>query len=796
MILLRSPLRVLVIVALLFGGAWAAATLRLETELLPLLPAQLPSVRGLEEFQRRFASEREVHVVADPAMPESERAATWRTLRPALEKMPGIAAVVAPGEELGANFPELAAWAVGNLPPERFEKALGALTAERARERLAAIPEALGGALDPEEMVRLQFDPLGMLEALSAGAQAGGVGAEMTAGLAPLMSGEAPAFLTLRTTQPLLNFEDCIAMTDAIRGTIAQALPGEGRLLLTGRPAFTAEISRQMRSDMGFMMGVAVVLVCVMFWAFYRTLRPLGWILFFQVLALLAGVIVARLWFGSLNVISMGFASILLGVSMDYSILVYHHFASPHRNDAQLWARLQHGIWFSAATTAAAFLILAFSSFPGLRQLAALVAAGLLMSALFATWLLRVVLEARPPAAPPVLDRAAHAVAGMVHRWRQGLLAGGLVLAALAGWLLWQQPGTLYTAGMRQFQPEGSEAYQAQEWLMRSNAGEKDGIYLVRASSWEAVKTAAQRLAERVSGGRMSTWTHLLPVPENQAANHRRWIAGTAERLRAEFETAGLSEEWSEPTLRLVTALERAAAGDAGAFGGAAKLLETLASEQEGIVTAIVRLPDAGDQPIPAEGIEVGGAEVLPVSWVSMSDELTALARSDMKRLGVWMLVALAVLCAAAQRSARLVLLNFVALILALLALALLLKVSGTTMSPLSLLSVPLLLGLVIDYSLHILIELEHTKGDLRQMYEHLAVPVVLTGLASCIGFGAPILTRQPALQNFGVVMDLGILAAVATCLIVLPVLYCATRSLGATRSRGPASDASEATNV
>ncbi len=774
MLLLRSPLRVLVIAALLLGGAWAAMTIRLETELLPLMPPQLPSVRGLEEFQRRFASEREVHVVADPAMSDGERAAAFRALRPALAEIQGIATVVAPGEEFAANFPELSAWAVANLPSEQFAKAMGVLSAESARQRLSTIPDVLSGALDPEELVRLQFDPLGVLEALSAG---GGGAGQMEDGFAHMMSAETPHFLTLRTVEPLLKFEDCIRMTDAIRAVVATMLPGEKRLLLTGRPAFTAEISRQMRSDMAFMMSVAAVLVCAMFWAFYRTLRPLGWILFFQALALLAGVIVARVWFGSLNVISMGFASILLGVSMDYSILVYHHFASAHRDDALVWARLRRGIWFSAATTAAAFLVLTFSSFPGLRQLSALVAAGLITSALFSTWMLRVVLTARPPQSPPMLDRAAHKAADLVHRWRRPLITGALLLAVLAGGLLWIQPGSFYTAGMRQFQPAESAAYRAQEWLVRSSAGEGDGIYLVRANSWAKVKAAASQLAQRVSGGQMSTWTHLLPAPQNRAENARLWVPGTAERLQAEFETAGLSEEWSDPTLRLALALERAAAGTTGAFGGAEALLETMASEENGIVTAIVRLPNAVEQSIPAEALNDEGTEVLPVSWVSMSDELTQMARRDMERLGGWMLLALAVLCSLAQRSFRLVLLNFAALIIALLSLALLLRATGTTMSPLSLLSVPLLLGLVIDYSLHILMALEHTDGSLRQTYGHLAVPVVLTGLASCIGFGAPILTSQPALRNFGVVMDLGILSAVVTCLVVLPLLYRATRT-------------------
>src|SRR5690606_25021587 len=119
----------------------------------------------------------------------------------------------------------------------------------------------------------------GIMAALSAGdAEANASDSGMTSGLAPLMTGEAPPFLIIRTEAALVNFEECIAIADAINGTIAKTLPGERRLLLTGRPAFTAEISRQMRADMMLMMGVAAALVCAMFWAFYRTLRPLGWI--------------------------------------------------------------------------------------------------------------------------------------------------------------------------------------------------------------------------------------------------------------------------------------------------------------------------------------------------------------------------------------------------------------------------------------------------------------------------------------------------------------------------------------
>jgi lauroyl/myristoyl acyltransferase len=93
-------------------------------------------------------------------------------------------------------------------------------------------------------------------------------------------------------------------------------------------------------------------------------------------------------------------------------------------------------------------------------------------------------------------------------------------------------------------------------------------------------------------------------------------------------------------------------------------------------------------------------------------------------------------------------------------------------MTLLSLMSVPLLVGLIIDISLHLVLAMEENRGDLHETFRHMAGPVLLTGLTSMIGFGSPMATQQPSLQNFGMVMDMGILSAVATGLVLLPGFY------------------------
>ncbi|MGH6635330.1 MAG: MMPL family transporter [Gammaproteobacteria bacterium] len=734
--------------------------MRLESDLLALFPQELPSVRGLDQFQRQFASDREVILVADDTLPAAQRHQVFEKLRPVLAALPDVESVQAPNDDWRQTAPQLGAWVIWNSPPEQFSRVVAALGSKPVRARLDGLPSALSGVLDPEELSRRQFDPLGLLDALAAGKDHG----QFPWAARPATS------LTITATHPLISFEECARFSAAIHAAVRRTLPGDSHLLLTGRPAFTAEISSQMRRDMWLMIVVAIVLVSTAFSAFYRALKPLVWILLGQFLALGVGLIAARIGIGSLNVISMAFACILLGISMDYSILVYHHFAASFRDNGAVWARLCRGIWFSAVTTAAAFLVLALSSLPGLRQLAVLVATGLVAAACFATWLLPAAWAVHPPKPLPLLQRMSGAMARTMERSGRTILAlatlGSLIAVA---WLL-RDPAALYAPDLDRLQPATSAAFRGQQVLAKSDPSWQDAIYLVQAPTWDAVRHGADELALRVTGGHHAPLSAFLPAPSRQRANRALWKRDITPRLRTAFDSSGLGSEWSSPTLTLAETLDRAAAGAPDAFNKISPLLAKIQREGSGLCRAIVRLPGVAERPVPPGGIGLTGAQAFPVSWVTLKDELTRVVVADLKRLSVWVLAAIAVLCALAQRSLRMVLLNFAALALSLLFLAALLALTGATLSPLSLLCVPLLLGLVIDYSLHVLMALEHQR-DYAHLYAHIGVPILLTGLASCIGFGVPMLASQPALQNFGLVMNLGIIAAVTACLFLLPVL-------------------------
>ena len=683
--------RLILIPAVIGLGVWSLATLRVQTELLPLFPQKLASVEMLEKAQAHLLSEREILAVAEPGT--NPGWAILGKLAGAMRGRPGIGSAEVGMGSSGSPTEWLAGLASA-LPQNRFADFQKALSSQAVPGRLQQTLGEMSGAVDEMETGRLHFDPLRLDEIIFSGADADPFAASMT----------VPPILTVASDRRLKTFADDQLFTANVRRALAfaeqkLALSPGPRFLLTGQPAITADISSHMRRDIIVMLVFTITLTSLAFWLTYRSLMPLLWIVVAQIMAVLCAVVAARLIFAEINVLSIGFSSILLGVGMDYCILVYHFFAQPGEIDDGAWKELRRAIWLSSVTTAATFGVLYFSSFPGLRQLAVLVGVGLLATAFFATTFLADLLRRRRPCAPRWLERASERSARFMSRHRFAFRIAGVSMVIVALVLLPRLAKfPFYDPSVEQLEPTNLESYHAQKILQDATAQ--------------------------------------MPHPAHDettiAANRSAWVPIDSARLREEFQAAGLEASWSGSTLALADDLNRWHAGT----------------------------------------LDLSGSSGADAAWIQLRGDLNRSAVGDFRRLSIFMFLVVVILCAAAHRSVRMVGLNLAALGMSLLLLALGLYASQTSMTILSLLCIPLMIGLVIDYSLHILLALEHAHGNLVEAARHLAVPVLLTGTAAIIGFTAPMFSSQPALQNFGNVMDLGTVAAVASGLILLPALY------------------------
>ncbi|MGB9627629.1 MAG: MMPL family transporter, partial [Thermodesulfobacteriota bacterium] len=161
------------------------------------------------------------------------------------------------------------------------------------------------------------------------------------------------------------------------------------KVYLTGaHPIATAE-AKVLRLDMQSSFLISLGLVLILFFYVYRrgiTLLIIG-------LPLLGGIQltmgIASFTLGSLNILTIAFAAILVGLGIDFAIHLYDRYHQERAWGKDLPSAIEitltetgSGIWTGAFTTIFAFIILFFSRVRGITELAFLVSTGLFCSLL------------------------------------------------------------------------------------------------------------------------------------------------------------------------------------------------------------------------------------------------------------------------------------------------------------------------------------------------------------------------------------------------------------------------------
>ncbi len=197
------------------------------------------------------------------------------------------------------------------------------------------------------------------------------------------------------------------------------------------RFALTAEAA--MRADIGRISTVSMIGLLLLFIVVFRRPRLIGLLVLPLLLGITAALAVCLLIFGSVHGLTLAFGATLIGVCIDYSVhLINHHMLDPRQDGAEASARrVAPGLWLGALTTVAGFAGLAWTSFPGLREIAVFASVGVLVAVLATRYWLPAMLPAVRAGSLQVAAAAGVArVASAIER-RKGV-AAMLVIAAVA----------------------------------------------------------------------------------------------------------------------------------------------------------------------------------------------------------------------------------------------------------------------------------------------------------------------------------------------------------------------------
>ena len=793
---------------LLVAVGLGLARLRFDVDILDLLPPDEPAVQGLKLYQRHFTNARELVVTL--RAPDAERAERLAgALAARLRQRTNLVAGVSwqpPWMENPDQMAELLGCLWLNQPPESFAALTNRLAPDRLQAVLTETKEVLATSMSPMDIARRAFDPFDLL---NMPALTNFSGFSMEQGQQMFASSEGNFRLVfVQSGVDLSSYRQCASWLKSIRAGVAGLSAEQPQadwdgvvVHYTGRPVFVTEIARSMQHDMSGSVAGTTVIIALLFWLTHRRWLPMFWLLTLLGLILGATLALGGLVLGTISVVSMGFAAVLLGLAVDYAVVHYQEaLAHPQLSVPEIRRAIAPSILWAAITTMSAFLVLNLGGLPGLGQLGTLVAIGVGLAALVMVMIYLPPLFPNRRKAPPAQTPArwwsyfvppqespAAGIAPAKQSCRTALVVTGLVLFAAGAVLCFHRPG-LDRSG-NALRPARGEAETTLDEIKSAMGLPPNPLWLIISGRDEPEVYRRLSLAEAVLNdavsnhviGRYLLPTALWPRAELQAAN--RATAAILGKQGPVLREAALREGFNTNALVLTEELLRTWAR-AGASTGV--VWPTNQVSQWLLKRFVARTPDewlvmgliypATNQ---VEAAALAGLSARLAENRALLSGWELLGSTTLKRVQarMWQVVTPMVLLVLASlwfafRRPTEILLGAAVLLLSGLCLLATMAVAGWSWNLMNLMALPLMLGAGVDYTIFIQLALRRHGGDLGLVRRSVGRALMLCGATAMAGFGSLGWSSNPGMASLGRVCAVGIGANMIISVFLLPAWW------------------------
>lgn len=798
----KRPLVLAVIGAAVALSLALSSRVGMEEDITAMLPVGDPAIDNLRETMRRFSSMNRMFVdVSVGAGHEDSLVKAADAMHAGLEGISGIRRVLYRFDEIGG--PELYPFMLGIIPNIFTEEDAGLLEQRISPESIRTYLElARRQAAGPQGAALkhiLPKDPIGMGQALLsrlAAAQAAlGGGAirdgRMTSAdgrhVMTIIETDFPSSDAVRS-EPLLR--EVFAIAASVKTAFART---KAEVAVTGGHRAALENGKMIRGD-----AVRTVLIGLL--AMFATCAVAyrrKWPALLTFLPMLIGgafaLAVLSLLKNTLSAIAIGCGSIIAGISVDYAIHALYHLdnagCDSRRQMAEIISEIAKPVVLGMLTTACAFLVMAFSSVPGHKQLGLFGALTVAFSALCSLLLLPMLIPVYRhdrPAQPLALTNLMARFFAFSRHYRRALAAAASAAAILAAF------------GVARLHFDGdlarfngiTKAAAADERLINSVWGDMmrmTGIVVEDKDGNAALEKAAtleKTLDSMMSAGSIPGYTSLAglcPPVSEQKSNLERWRsfwnAGRAAALHADLAAIGAElgfrpdafapflaaiesppapltlEQWMESPLDpFVSQFVSLSADGAWIMSGA-------------------RLPENAD----FKTLESAVREKLPDARIldknALAERLAQTAKNDILKFAAFSygVVVAALLLLTGS-------IAMVAAMLAPLSVGLLwtmgaLGWAGMSLNIMNVIFVVFLAGVGVDYSLFLVTgKIEEFRGS-KPLLPANGGSILLCALTTLCGFGALAFARHPALFSIGVTALAGMFFTASAAYAITPAV-------------------------
>jgi hopanoid biosynthesis associated RND transporter like protein HpnN len=639
-------------------------------------------------------------------------------------------------------------------------------------------------------------------------------------------------FVLLRMVKAEGGFAGASAATDELRRIIAAvgARHPDATIGLTGLPVMEDDEMRSSQQSMVWASGLSLAAVALVIIAGFGGIRHALMANGVLMIGMAWAFGWATLSVGHLNILSVTFTVTMIGVGIDYGTYYIGRYLELRRAGRACDVALLEtsgsvgpGILTGAITTAVAFFCAALTSFVGVAELGMIAGGGILLCCAAELLVL--------PAVVALVDRGRLGSRipepVPVHAWLAPLMRHPrfVALAAMAGTMA--LAGGLheldYDHNLLNLQADGLESVAVEKKLLEE-CDQSVWYALSIADSREELLARKEQLKALPSVERVDEIASLLPVDEDLKRPIIERIRGRlaalperppeipVDRLDALGETlgwaqgeaakrpGGLRTAWHlerarealrrmgpEDCYRTLTAFQQRAAGDLltrlHALSGVAdpeppQLADLPPSLVERFVGSsgrhLLKIYGRGDI-WNFQALERFVKDVRAVDPRATGNPLQAYEASlEMKRsyeqAALYSLIVILAVLWLDFRSIAHALLAALPLALGMAQTLGLMGLVGIDLNPANLIGIPLILGIAVDYGVHIVHDALERPGPYR-ISASTANSVLVDALTTILGFGALMVASHKGLESLGRVLTLGVTTCTITSLVLLPAI-------------------------
>ncbi|WP_378186829.1 MMPL family transporter [Aquimarina sp. W85] len=557
--------------------------------------------------------------------------------------------------------------------------------------------------------------------------------------------------------------------------------------VLFGSTLYAVANAKQIKKDIQLTIGIAMTILLIILIAFYRKLTiPL--IIFTPTLfgAILA---IAMLYLikGKISAISLGIGSVLLGITLDYSLHILTHYRN-NQNIQALYKDVALPVIMSSLTTAVAFLCLVFVKSEALNDLGVFAAISVIGASIFALIFIPQVyrFSEKSQQRETLLDRFS---ALRFDRYKPLIICVLLVL--IVGIFLFHKVG--FDTDLNQMNYRPAELVAAEQNLDRINNNKAKTIYVVSYGNslntalnannalYKVLEANKQEhsilnyssvggvvLSKEAQQDKITQWqTFWTPQKRDKLINLLKSegaIYGFKPSVFNDFET--LLSRSIEPILY-------------SRYQEIDQLyLNEFVTHERDFATVMSAIKVADQQTAQLYAALHKVPNTLIIDRKQLNEKLLGSLKNDFNTLIGYSLVAVIGLLLLFYRDPMLVLLTTIPIAITWVITLGIMQLLGINFNIFNVIISTFIFGLGVDYSIFITNGLvkEYTYGS-RELPTY-KTSILLSVITTILGIGVLIFAKHPALRSISIVSLIGIFTAVIVAFTIQPLLFklCITR--------------------